>query len=55
MVDHTQQSTMIWLLYFAKKRLFKSTISDVNNSKSISLDSKVAGSYDRANILTADF
>jgi hypothetical protein len=55
MVDHIQQTTMIWLLYFAKKRLFESTISDVNNSKSISLDSIVTGSYDHANILAADF
>jgi hypothetical protein len=55
MVDHSQQTTMIWLLYFAKKRLFESSIFDVNNSKSISLDSKVTGSYGRANILAADF
>ena len=46
---------MIWLLYFAKKRLFKSSIFDVNNSKSIYLDSKVTGSYESTNILVADF
>jgi hypothetical protein len=55
MVDHAQQTTMIWLLYFTKKRLFKSTISDVNNSKSISLDAEVTGSYESANILVANF